>query len=169
MKKLNIVLIGMPSSGKTTVGEPLSKNLSMKFIDTDKIILDNEKRPLRDIVNNDGLQRFLEIQENTILGLDLENHVVSTGGSVVYNSNAMEHLKENSIVVYLKLGLEEIEKRITAERRFARNTEQSFSDLYNERTPLYEKYADVIVDCSNKGVQPIVEEIREIYERTVKR
>ncbi|TYQ18331.1 UNVERIFIED_CONTAM: shikimate kinase [Acetivibrio alkalicellulosi] len=165
----NIVLIGMPSSGKTTIGEPLSKELKMDFIDTDKIILNNEKRQLRDIVIEDGLDKFLSLQEKTILDLDLVNHVISTGGSVIYNSAAMEHLKEQGVVFYLKLGLEEIENRIKTKRRFARNKDQSFNDLYNERSPLYEKYSDIIIDCSDKEVLTIVSEIKDIYEKKVKR
>lgn len=167
MKKKNIVLIGMPSSGKTTIGEPLSKSLDMDFIDTDKIILQKESKPLKDIVNDDGLERFLEIQEAALLELDVQNHVISTGGSVVYNKTAMEYLKENSVIVYLKLDLDEIEKRLTSGRRFARTSEKSFADLYNERIPLYEKYADMTIDCSEKSVQSIVKEIIDIYERWI--
>ena len=122
----NIVLIGMPSSGKTTVGKPLSKKMGMGFVDTDKLILDREKKPLRDIVIEDGLDKFLSIQEKIVLDLNVENHVISTGGSIVYNEKAMEHLKKFGFIVYLKLGIDELEKRITTERRFARNKEQSF-------------------------------------------
>ncbi|PQQ67452.1 shikimate kinase [Acetivibrio saccincola] len=95
----NIVLIGMPSSGKTTVGKPLSKKMGMGFVDTDKLILDREKKPLRDIVIEDGLDKFLSIQEKIVLDLNVENHVISTGGSIVYNEKAMEHLKKFGSVV----------------------------------------------------------------------
>jgi shikimate kinase len=165
----NIVLIGMPSSGKTTIGKPLSKKMGMGFIDTDKLILDREKKALRDIVIEDGLDKFLNIQETTVLDLNVENHVISTGGSIVYNTKAMEHLKKYGLIVYLQLGIDELEKRISGKRRFAKNKEQSFSDIYNERTPLYEKYAHVIVDCGGKGIDTIVNEIGAIYKNKVKR
>ncbi len=165
----NIVLIGMPSSGKTTVGKPLSKKMGMGFVDTDQLILDREKKPLRDIVIEDGLDKFLSIQEKIVLDLNVENHVISTGGSIVYNEKAMEHLKKFGFIVYLKLGIDELEKRITTERRFARNKEQSFLDIYNERTPLYEKYANVVIECDGKKVDTIVNEIGTIYKNNVKR
>ena len=164
----NIVLIGMPSSGKSTVGKPLSEKMGMGFIDTDKLILDREK-PLRDIVVEDGLDNFLKIQETVILGLDVNRHVISTGGSVVYNTKAMEHLKKHGLIVYLKLDIDKLEERITTKRRFARNKEQSFLDIYNERTPLYEKYAHVIIDCNCKRLDAIVNEISAIYKNKVKR
>ena len=159
--KNNIVLIGMPSSGKSTVGEPLSKELNMKFIDTDKIIFDREKRPLRDIVNSDGLKTFLEIQEKTIMDICVSNTVISTGGSVVYNSGAMEYLKDDGLVIFLKSDFEEIEKRVTKDRRFARNEDQTLIDLYNERMPLYEKYADITIYSTGKSVETLVDEIKK--------
>ncbi|MDQ2085805.1 shikimate kinase [Herbivorax sp. ANBcel31] len=165
----NIILIGMPSSGKTTIGKPLSKKLNMDFIDTDKIILDNEKKPLKDIVIEDGLDNFLKIQEETILNLTIKNHVISTGGSVIYNKKGIEHLKKYGIIFYLKLDIDEIENRITTKRRFAKNKEQSFSDIYKERTPLYEKYADAIINCNLKSVDTIVNEISKIYKNKVER
>lgn len=165
----NIVLIGMPSSGKTTIGKPLSKKLGMEFIDTDKVILDKEKKPLKDIVSEDGLNKFLNIQETTILDINVENYIISTGGSVIYNTKAMEHLKKHGLIVYLKLDIDTLEKRITTKRRFAKDKKQSFTDIYNERTLLYEKYADVIIDCNNKLVDEIVKEISEICKNKVKR
>lgn len=166
---MNIILIGMPSSGKTTIGKPLSKKMDMKFIDTDKVILDKEKKPLKDIVIEDGLDTFLNIQETTILDLNVKNCVISTGGSVIYNTKAIEHLKRHGLLVYLKLDIDKLEKRITTKRRFAKDKEQSFLDIYNERTPLYKKYADVIIDCNNKLVDAIVVEIGEIYKNKTKR
>ncbi|WP_136479407.1 shikimate kinase [Acetivibrio thermocellus] len=168
MQKRNIVLIGMPSSGKTTIGQPLAKTLNMGFIDTDRIIMEKEKRLLRDIVNHDGLEKFLEIQQSTLMSLNVDNHVISTGGSVVYNEAAMEHLKRNSIVVYLKLEFDEIKKRLSSGRRLARDSNKSFEDVYKERVPLYEKYADVTIDCSSKNVQSIVAEIKNVYESMIK-
>lgn len=168
MKKRNIVLIGMPSSGKTTIGEPLARTLDMSFVDTDKVIMDKEKRQLRDIVNQDGLEKFLEIQQSALMNLDVINHVISTGGSVVYNGTAMEYLKRNSIVFYLKLEFDEIEKRLASERRLARECDKSFEDTYKERVPLYERYADVTIICSKKSVLSIVDEIKGVYESSIR-
>lgn len=159
----NIVLIGMPSSGKSTIGKPLSKELNMQFIDTDSLIFEREKRALKDIVNEDGLERFLQIQESIILDIDAENHVISTGGSVVYNEKAMEHLKRDGFIVFLDVKLDEINNRLKSGRRFARNPSQTFEDLYKERLPLYRKYANITIDCSNKSVELIVKEISDQF------
>lgn len=160
MNKTNVVLIGMPSSGKSTVGKRLSCELKMEFVDTDTIIREKEKRELREIVNTDGLQRFLKIQEEAILNLDLGGHVIATGGGVIYGEASMEHLKKLGTVIYLDTELSVIEERIAEGRRFARNQGQSFADLYNERVPLYKKYADITVFCTGKGVEEICNEIR---------
>jgi len=157
----NIVLIGMPSSGKSTIGKPLAEELNMQFIDTDDLIFESENRALKDIVNEDGLERFLQIQENIILKIDVKRLVISTGGSVVYNDKAMEHLRKDGFIVFLDVGLDEINGRIKGGRRFARNSNQTFEDLYKERLPLYKKYANITLDCSNKDVQMIVREIKE--------
>ncbi len=164
---MNIVLIGMPSSGKTTVGKPLAFRLCMGFADTDAVIRERENRELSSIVNEDGLQHFLHIQESVLLGLHYDNYVISTGGSAVYSDKSMQHLKKNGIIVYLKVSYEDIEKRITSKRRFARNSEQTLLDLYNERTPLYEKYTDMTVECAGKTVEEITAEIALYYEKIV--
>ena len=157
----NIVLIGMPSSGKSTIGKPLSKTLNMQFIDTDYLIFEREKRALRDIVNEDGLESFLNIQEDTILEIEAQNHVISTGGSVVYSEKAMNHLKKDGVVIFLDAKIDDISKRLESGRRFAKNDNQTFEDLYKERLPLYQKYADITIDCSNKVIDLIVKEITE--------
>jgi len=159
MEKSNIVLIGMPSSGKSTIGEILAKRLGMGLIDTDDVIRTRENKALGDIVKEDGLDKFLKAQESAVVGLDVDNHVISTGGSIVYSDASMRHLKQKGLVIFLKLEYEEIERRVSVQRRFARNEGQSLCDLYRERMPLYEKYADVTVDCSGKDIDEIVEEI----------
>lgn len=159
MNKTNIVLIGMPSSGKSTVGALLAEKLEMKFIDTDEVIKQIENKALKDIVNEEGHQKFLEKQETAILGLNLEKYVIATGGSVVFGNLSMEHLKKSGKIVYLFMTLAEIEQRVTPERRFAREKGKSLPDVYNERMPLYEKYTELTIGCGTKNVEEIVNEI----------
>ena len=159
MKNFNIVLIGMPSAGKSTIGNYLSQNLKMQFIDTDNLIYNNQKKPLKDIVIEDGLDYFLKVQEKIILELNIQNHIISTGGSVIYSEKSINHFKKNSKIIYLKLSLNNLEKRIIEGRRFAKTKNQNLYDIYNERIPLYEKYADIIIDCTNKEIKIISSEI----------
>lgn len=162
MEKTNVILIGMPSAGKSTVGRPLADKLAMKFADTDEIILKQEKRPLKDIVNTDGLGKFLDIQEQAILSLNEENCVISTGGSAIYSEPAMRHLKTSGMVIYLQIPFDELENRITPGRRFARHEGQSFRELYDERIVLYEKYADYTINCSGKTVEELIEAVSKL-------
>ena len=161
--KKNIVLIGMPSSGKSTIGVGLAAILDRNFIDTDSIIQQTEKMDLKDIVNKRGLETFLKIQEFNILNLEAKDSVIATGGSVIYSNNSMYHLKKDGVVVYLKLEINELMKRTEPGRRFARNKEQNYTDLYKERLPLYDKYSDITVDCSGKDVDQIIREIISRY------
>jgi len=158
-EKRNIILIGMPSAGKSTIGMKLAEILGMDFADTDALILEKAGKPLKSIVMEEGLEAFLALQEKTILGMSRENQVIATGGSVIYSSASMEHLKRGGTVIFLELTYEELEERITPDRRFARNDGQSFRDLYRERDPLYRKYADWIIPCSGKSVEEIAGEI----------
>lgn len=159
MAKSNIVLIGMPGSGKSTVGKTLAGILNSKFIDTDLLIKEAEGRELRDIVNEDGREAFLNIQEKIILNLKIAKSVIATGGSVVYSSLSMKHLKEDGVIIYLKNKFELLIERAGADRRFARNENQSLQDMFNERNPLYEKYADIIIDCSEREPEELAMEI----------
>lgn len=163
-KSRNIVLIGMPGAGKSTIGVLLAKTLGMSFIDTDLVIQEREGKLLQDIISLHGIRKFLDIEENAILSLNCKASVVATGGSVVYSEKAMRHLKQNATVVYLKVEYEEIERRITniLTRGIAMDKGQNLVDIYNERLPLYERYADIIIDCSEKGIEDIIQEITEI-------
>jgi shikimate kinase len=160
MNSKNVVLIGMPSSGKSTIGVSLAQQLALKFIDTDAVIRQNENRGPKDIVNSEGLESFLKIQESNILKLNEKGCVIATGGSVVYSKASMKHLGSDAVVIYLKIGLKELEERVTSDRRFAKKESQSFCDIYYERAPLYEKYANFIIDCVGKDVEEVVMEIK---------
>jgi shikimate kinase len=148
--KSNLVLIGMPGAGKSAIGVILAKMAGKSFIDTDLLIQQSENRLLQQIISEDGVDAFLAAEERTILNMTADDAVIATGGSAVYSRAAMERLRKGGIIVYLQLPLAEIERRITdmASRGIAIGKDQSLIELYYERTPLYEQYADIIVDCA---------------------
>ncbi|MDP4088725.1 MAG: shikimate kinase [Bacillota bacterium] len=158
---MNIVLIGMPGAGKSTVGVILAKVLGISFLDTDIVIQQDEKSKLHKIIERFGIKYFLEVEERHILGLEVEDHVIATGGSVIYSEKSIEHLKESGILVYLQLSLKEVEKRLSdiTTRGIAMEKGSNLEQLYSERKPLYEKYADITIDCTGKSMEEVVGEI----------
>jgi shikimate kinase len=167
MEADNIVLIGMPGAGKSTIGIVLAKTLKKPFLDTDLLIQQREDELLQDIINKKGIAAFLKIEEEVVAGLNVKNHVIATGGSVVYSPLAMGALKEAGTLVYLPLAFEEIQKRIRniTTRGIAMNQGQSLKNLYHERLPLYEKYADIIVDCAGLRDEQVIAEIKNKLEK----
>lgn len=157
----NIVLIGMAGAGKSTIGVILAKTLGMPFVDTDLIIQEKQSRLLQTIIEQEGIEGFLTIEAEVIKGMDVKKHIVATGGSVVYSEEAMFNLRENGIIVYLELSYEEIEKRLIniKTRGIAMEKGKTLKDVYLERLPLYNKYADIVIPCDNKDAESIVEEI----------
>lgn len=153
---MNIVLIGMPGAGKSTVGPALADRLGMGFADTDTLLKERAGRELRDIVAEDGYEVFLKLQEELIISMKPEGMVIATGGSVVCSEPSMLHIKKDGRAIYLKQSLEEIEKRLSPERRLARSKDRSLEQVYRERSPLYEKYADAVIECDSKSVDAIV-------------
>lgn len=164
----NIVLIGMPGSGKSTVGVVLAKSLGYRFLDSDLVIQEREGKKLHEIISAKGLAGFKQVEEEANASIVAEHTVIATGGSVVYGQKAMEHLKNIGKVVYLKLPYEEIEHRLgdLNERGVAVEKEQTLRDLYEERIPLYEKYADITISCFHKEIRQIIAEISEIVKET---
>ncbi len=164
MSTKNIILIGMPASGKSTAGVLLAKTVGYGFIDTDLLIQNEQKSLLCDIIAAKGAEEFIKIEENVLSDLWAERCVVATGGSAVYGERAMRHLKEIGTVVYLKLGEKAIEKRlknIVLRGVVMRRSGETVADLYAERVPLYEKYADITVDCEGKDAEQTVHAIIE--------
>ena len=166
MKK-NIVLIGMPGAGKSTVGVVLAKVVGHRFVDSDLVIQETYGKLLHELITEHGLEGFLEIENQVNAELNSQKSVIATGGSVIYGKEAMEHLKEIGLVVYLKLSLESIADRLgdLQQRGVALKEGWGLKELYEERVPLYEKYADFIIDCENKSIRRITEEIAGEYKK----
>lgn len=164
----NIVLIGMPACGKSTIGVILAKTLGIGFIDTDLIIQEMTGRLLQDIINNDGLDAFCICEERAVLSVENErNRVIATGGSAVYSRNAMMHLAQYGDIFYLNLPLDEIEKRLTniKTRGVAMKNGQTIADVFEKRRALYNEYAKYTIDCAGKTAEEIVSEINDIVKR----
>lgn len=154
----NIVLVGMAGAGKSTVGVLLAKALGMTFIDTDIIIQDKEGKLLQEIIDEQGLDFFLQIEEKHVVEFEASNCIIATGGSVVYSSVAMEKLKKDGVVVYLDVPYDEIFRRLSniTTRGIVIKEGQTLLDIYNERVPLYEKYADIIMKLGGTDIEEVV-------------
>ena len=162
----NIVLIGMPGCGKSTVGVLLAKALGMAFIDTDVVLQAKEGRKLQPIIDEIGIEAFLKKEEQAVLDMDCRNTVIATGGSVVYGKRAMEYLHQHGIVVYIRLPYSEIRRRLSnlATRGVALRAGQTLYDLYQERVPLYEAEADLIFDAADSDIEQTVASLAERIE-----
>ncbi len=161
MEQKNIVLIGMPGAGKSTVGVVLAKKLGFAFLDSDLVIQSREGKLLHEIIGEQGVEKFWSIEEAANLSIDARRTVIATGGSVIYGGRAMEHLGRSGIIVYLQLSCEEIARRLgdLNERGVTLREGQTLEMLYEERVPLYEQYAHITMDCERLSIREIVEEI----------
>jgi len=146
----NVVLIGMPGSGKSTVGVILAKLTSRDFVDTDLLIQTAAGRPLQEIVDHEGYLALRRIEEEVLLGITCRRHVIATGGSAAYSRRAMNHLRSDGVVVFLDADIATLESRVRdfARRGLAKRADQTFADLFAERLPLYREYADITIGCS---------------------
>ena len=162
-KKTNITLIGMPASGKSSVGVVLAKRLGKKFVDTDIVIQEKYGKLLKDLIEEHGDDGFREIEDEVNATLDVSNSIISPGGSVVYGERAMKHLKEISVIIYLELSYTAIKSRLgdLRERGITLKDGQTLKDLYLERTPLYKKYADITINEMKKSLSKTIDEICE--------
>lgn len=163
-RKTNITLIGMPASGKSSVGVVLAKRLGKRFVDTDIVIQEKYGKLLKELIEEHGDDGFREIEDEVNASLDVTDSIISPGGSVVYGEKAMEHLKEISVVIYLELSYTAIKSRLgdLRERGITLKEGQTLKDLYLERIPLYEKYADIKVNEMKKTLAKTIDEICEI-------
>ena len=161
----NVILIGMPGAGKSTVGVVLAKRLGYTFLDSDLVIQQKYGKLLHELISEHGVGGFWKIENDVNAGLTCDRTVIATGGSAIYGAEAMEHLRSIGTVVYLRLTLPQIEERLgdLTERGVTLREGQDLKALYEERTPLYEKYAHVIIDCDGQRVRELVTRIeREI-------
>lgn len=166
----NIILIGMPGVGKSTVGVVLAKMLGCTFIDGDLVIQERMGKLLHEIIEEIGADGFNELENRINMTINPKKAVISPGGSVVYGSKAMEHYKSIGKVVFLNLPVDELKRRLgdLNERGVSLKEGQTLEDLYNERLPLYQKYADYTVDCHNKQLREVAREIVDIVDNVDK-
>lgn len=165
MKK-NLIFIGMPAVGKSTVGVVVAKRLGMRFVDADLVIQEQEKRLLREIIEEEGQEGFLQIENRINASIEAENSVISPGGSVVYCEEAMNHYKNIGTIVYLKASYQTIKRRIRnpKKRGVVLKDGQSLRDLYNERVPYFEKYADITVCEDGCRIEETIENVINAVE-----
>lgn len=160
---MNIILIGMPGSGKSTVGVILAKSLGVDFIDTDLLIQRREKRLLQDIIDKEGIEYFLDKECDAVLSVKQDNAVIATGGSVILREKAIAHLKESGTVIFLNVSVGELERRISniKTRGIAAENGETVSDIYRKRFSLYEKFADITVNADSLSCEQTVDAICE--------
>lgn len=164
----NIVLIGMPAAGKSTVGVLAAKTLGFSFIDTDLIIQQQTGMLLQNIIDEKGLDEFCRDEERAILSVTAEeNAVIATGGSAVYSREGIRHLKKHGLCCYLEIPVEELNRRLTniTTRGIAKRPGESIEDVFRHRAGLYREYADITINCLGKSAEEIVEEICAHKER----
>lgn len=163
MNMNNVTLIGMPGSGKSTIGVILAKALRYQFLDTDLLIQKEENRSLSEIIAQEGTEKFKEIENRVNASVHVTDTVIAPGGSVIYCDEAMEHLRSIGKIVYLKLSLEAVSARLgnLKDRGVLLKEGQTLKDLYEERVPLYEKYADIIVDEDGKNLEESLKAVLE--------
>ena len=161
---MNITLIGMPGAGKSTVGVVLAKRMGMDFIDTDLIIQKEYNKTLSEIIDEKGIEEFKKVENDVISKLELDNTIIATGGSAVYGKEAMKHLRDISKVVYIQLSEENIEDRLgdLNERGVVLEDGETLQELYDERIPLYKKYAHIIVNADDMVLREVVKNIEKV-------
>lgn len=165
----NIILIGMPAVGKSTIGVLLAKTLGFSFIDTDLIIQQETGRLLQEIIDSDGLDAFCGAEEQALCSVSVKSGaVIATGGSAVYSRKGMQHLKEHGKAYYLSLPTEELSRRLKniKTRGIAMHPGETIEDVFKQRTALYNEFADAVIDCHGNTAEQTVEEICRIHKKS---
>lgn len=162
--QMNIILIGMPGAGKSTIGVVLAKTLGYEFVDTDLIIQQREGRLLQELIDSQGMETFLDMESRAVTSVDCDRAIIATGGSVIFREAAMKHLQAMGKVIFLDVPYDEIERRVSniTTRGIAISGGATLKDVYKQRYPYYMKYHDFKVDCMGKHVEDIVNEVVEI-------
>lgn len=170
MNKDNVILIGMPGCGKSTIGVVLAKIMGYDFLDSDIVIQKVKNATLEQLIEEHGTDGFNEIENEVNSNLEIHKTVLATGGSVVYGKEAMNHLKEIGTIVFIKLDCDEIASRLGdfKKRGISIKEGQTLLDLFNERKPLYEKYADVVVDTTGLDIKGAMAKIKAAVEKECK-
>jgi shikimate kinase len=163
--KENITLIGMPAVGKSTVGHLLAEHLGYAFLDCDDLIINGEKQTLAQIIAERGLDEFLNIEKKHILSIRCKSHVIATGGSVVYKNKAMQHLSDISTILYLSVNYDTLVTRLSdlSGRGVAIAPGKSIQDLYKERTPLYDAWCDIRIDCRELTAEEVSQKVMKHF------
>lgn len=160
-KDSNLILIGMPGAGKSTVGVLLAKETAKDFVDTDILIQNSQNKSLQQIIDEHSYLELRQVEETVLLNLHMANAIISTGGSAVYSSAAMNHLKQLGTIIFLDVPLDELKRRIGdfSQRGVAKQQGQTFEQLFEERSALYNQYADIRIPCSGKSQQQVCSDI----------
>jgi shikimate kinase len=163
----NLVFIGMPGAGKSTVGALLARRLNMPFIDIDELMISRRGRPLQEIIDTEGLQAFARLEEETILELGAAASVIATGGSAVYSAAAMTALRKGGTIIFLDLSLQELEMRITdmQTRGMVIAPETTFAELYRQRRPLYRRHADLVIVPGGRRPAELAVDLEDLLRR----
>lgn len=169
--KSNLTLIGMPGAGKSTIGIILAKFLSYGFIDTDILIQINRQKSLQQIIEESGYLNLRQIEAEEILKINVDHHIIATGGSAIYSEQAMQHLRDISTIIFLEVGYEQLTQRIhnLSTRGIASAKDQTFRELFDERQILYKRYGQLTVDCNDLDQEELAENIAAIYQQKIKR
>ena len=164
---MNIVLIGMPGTGKSMIGKKLAKNLNHDFIDIDTLIKRKTKMGLQDYIDKYGDEAFIKIEEETVLNLNIENSIIAPGGSIIYSEKAINHLKKNSFIIFLDISLEALKYQVKNidNRGIVYLRKKSYEELYNERHSQYQRYADITLKINNLTTEQVIKRIKRIYTR----
>ena len=167
MKRKSIVLIGMAGVGKSTIGTSLSKNLGFSFVDVDDYILEKDGKGIQELIDEIGEQAFLQLEKQRMYELDFSRRIVAPGGSIIYHPDLMEYLRQQSTLVYLYDSFANIESRLTdaSTRGIVGLKNKSLRQVYDERSPLYSRYADIIIHCQGKSQEQLVKEILQHYRK----